>query len=205
MKHKVNKHYLAECKAAMIQGAAFNDENGHIYLSKDGNVVEMKYCYRCKKWHTLDCFGRYSSQVDGLNPVCKECDRIYQRNRNRNKRKKASYASNSNKESMLKSIEELNDIMSSHLHNINSEYRNTIDKYVATIEELKKQIEEYKSKSDVFKANIKDFERALMTRNDITPRMLFDAIKKRDFGKDLVFYCKDTAKGLTYPIKPDIN
>ena len=196
-------NYKERAKQNVPANALYDETTSHIFVEDNGKIVEKKYCTKCKKWHTLDCFGRDKKNCDGLNVVCKTCDRLYQNNRNHNLKEKCT--KDVIKPEVFNPVEDLNKIMNSYINSIITEYRKTIDGYVNTIKNLENELQAYRSKGDINKMTTNELEKLLMTRKDIQPRVLFNAIKNLDIDDKWVFYCKDNTTGMTYPIKPEVH
>ena len=69
MKNKID--YL---KSTLNDNEVFDEKTRHkLTETKSGEIIEMKYCTKCDKWHPLADFHKHGHTVDGLSTICRDC------------------------------------------------------------------------------------------------------------------------------------
>lgn len=71
---KNKDYYYAYLKSLLKDGEVFDEKTGTKLVESNGEILELKYCNKCKKWKPLDNFYLYNGK-----PIetCKDCKRAY--------------------------------------------------------------------------------------------------------------------------------
>ena len=201
---------IALAKSNAPEGSIFNDEDGHCFVEINGEAVEMKWCRKCKSWHPLsEFYPCKNAKPDGMNPWCKACVAEYYLNYNNKKSKKTKSGNSINpvkKEAVMenKSCEDneiltkLNSILSSYIKSINDSYKNKIE----SLERKIKMLETAASKmNDVNSLSDTEFEKMVMARKHVQPRVYFNAIHNLDVDDRFTIQVYDKTTDFTTIIK----
>ena len=72
------KYKSKKLRATLKEGEYFDEQTKHKFFEdKNGEIVEMKYCSKCKKWKKVSNFSKSTQCLDGLQGYCKHCCKKY--------------------------------------------------------------------------------------------------------------------------------
>lgn len=204
-----SKNFCNKYKAIIPEGAEYDEYTGHIFVQDGDTVVEKKYCHNCGKWETLDKFYHNKYTKDGLTHWCKECSNAYNKKKQKTKRMREK----SGKPVIIKEVvkeevkkeetptTDFGKVFNDYIHSLVAEKE-------AKIEELEKRVaeleEEKKKLVDVSKLSDAEFEKLVMERKGVAPRVYFNAIKKLDVEDKFRISVYDTSTGFTNIIKGEV-
>jgi hypothetical protein len=195
---------IAVKQNALLEGAVLDENTGHSFREVNGEIVELKYCQYCKKWHPLADFSRCSRSKDGLQSYCRAG--ISQYGRNRCKKKELQTHE-------LVSPVETNEVPAEPVEAIakaHSKY-DEIEALLASLKETEEQRDAEIAQLQAAKADLarqsKDLDhltendiKRVLDNNNIPPRLLFEAIAKKTNNR-YRFFAVDLETGLSSPIK----
>ena len=82
-KASTKKRICKKEREKMVQEGGELLPNGHILLEANGDIVECKFCSRCREWHPLEDYAKCARNADHLQSYCKECRSNYGKERHR--------------------------------------------------------------------------------------------------------------------------
>ena len=190
------------------ENSVIDETTGHAFVETNGTIVEMKYCRKCGKWHTIDDFHKNKHTVDGLSSWCKKCACNY------NKEKYLIDSGKCSKPVIIKdepkqvetdtveikpAVPSLDEIFGQYMETIVKPYKDRI----AELEtELGKARQEASKRADTDSLSTVEVEKLIMSRTDIQPRVLFNALKKINGAYTFKVY--DANTGLTSEVKTEV-
>lgn len=192
-------------------------ENNHMIVIENDEVVEKKYCLRCKEWHPITDFYRGNNTSDGLHTYCKRCSNGIACESQKNSRKrsvkdeieqvdntiKAYVGATSPAVTVRETVAEKteNTVKFDKTADAFSYIQEAIDSRDKEIARLQSELSELKRTKSLDNLSERDIKYVL-DNNEIAPRLLFEAIAKID-GR-YIFSAYDTTTGLTSTIKTQV-
>ena len=70
----MNKTKLTQLSMLVKDNELFDEKTGNKMVESNGKLIEMKYCFHCRKWKPLSDFYMYKGE---FLPACKECKKQY--------------------------------------------------------------------------------------------------------------------------------
>lgn len=188
-------------------GSVYDETTGHVLVSKENTTIEMKYCPSCKEWHPLTDYYNNKNTKDGLCGYCKQCLRMKSLKKAVKKNKSLSGNVVIIQKTRKKSTKQKTpiDVVGNTLYDfINS----LTEKYTKQIAELKKKVccleKELNTQICPDKMTDAEFERFVMSRKGVQPRVYFNAIKNLDIDNKYTIKVYDSSTGLTTTVKTDV-
>ncbi len=201
--HKIHKYENYAPKDSI-----YDDTTGHVLVAQGDSVIEMKYCIGCKKWHPVANYYDSKRTKDGLSRYCKEYLRLQslkykvEKNKHLSGKPIVTKKMKKKKDSQKKNP---TDAISNALYAL---YNNLISDYKRQIDELKQTVDSLNTRSngiiDPNKMTDAEFEKLVMSRKGVQPRVYFNAIKKLDIDNKYTIMVFDSSTGLTTTIKTDV-
>ena len=190
------KYKSKKLRATLKEGEYFDEQTKHKFFEdKNGEIVEMKYCSKCKKWKKVSNFSKSTQCLDGLQGYCKHCCKKY-RERYTSINVNEYEAESNNYLSTIQQLRKELSAANEEKERIESENRVLIEEKTSLQEKC------VILESQTITITERDVEEYLKTHlfdNDISPRVLLSAVHAKESRYQ--FICKDLITGFTHEIK----
>lgn len=185
-------------KSLINDNELFDERTGHKLTEVEGDVIELKYCTKCKSWYPIDNFYKNKSQKDGCTIWCKDCV-----NKNHKEKRRAQptvelvYKTEAENTTSQLAEELKKEIVSleQELAVLTEENYNLQEDNVS----LQNRVASFEKERLHWKPNLtqEDVEEYLLTHN-MPPRILFKSIREQD--SRYTFFVRDNVSGAFCPI-----
>lgn len=180
-------------KALAGNDAVFDEETGHRIIEINGELVEQKYCAKCREWHSLSQFCINKNALDGLFHYCRKCNN--QHTRDYKARKKGKKTSN-----QTKAMEPIAPIEPSEGNSV-AEHLDCILKEYTALQERNAELERKCAEKPNYTKLTEQQIETILKENPCPPRVLFNAIMALDNRYD--YYAVDKVLGTKTRIVKD--